>query len=127
MSQSRRPFRRQLCLACVALAVIAVGWIFTATWGVRDVTAYFDDAASGLDGPDRHVQRLYLDPDIRPYPAKRQMPWYFVGNASSPCPFVVAIDAAYQVALLAGQRTRYYVFWFSGIKVPIYDQTAWVS
>lgn len=117
--------RRKRVVWLAALLTLGVGWGITSTWGVRDVTTFFARQESRpVDG--RVPQRLDFDPNVPPYRAK-SMPWYYVGHASSPFPFVVAIDVAFLVGPGAGQRGRYYVFWFFGIKVPIHYDVVWVS
>ena len=123
-----RLLRRRLTIASVALVCLCgSGWLATAIWGIDDVT---EDAAQKLPrllSPHGPVTRLDSDPDARFGFKFPETPWYYVGNASSPLPFVVAIDVVYQAAPLAGQRSRYYVLWLFGLKIPLHQEGVWVS
>ena len=123
----RRRFRRRRFVAAILCLTIALGWLLSATWGVNDVTSWAHRASQAIEAPDRDLQRLDFDPDVRPHPYGKRVPWYYVGNASSPCPFVVAIDCAHQVGPTAGQRSRYYVLWLFGFKLPIHQSVDWMS
>ena len=101
---------RTLLIAVTLLCVYLGMWSLTASWGVRDVTestaSNFPEESTRLDhDPNRVTSSNWTDP-----------PWHFVGNGSSPCPFVVGVDYGSQVGHLAGTCERIYFFWFFGFK-----------
>jgi hypothetical protein len=121
------PVRRRLRLVVLLLIAVTGIWLLTATWGVSDVVAMADRGAQRLNQELGPLNRIEFDPDVRPSLGEKKMPWYFIGKASSPCPLIVAVDCAHQVADLAGQRSRVYVFWLFGLTFPIYQSVDWMS
>ncbi len=113
------------------IVVLLIGvpcvWLLTATWGVSDVVAAIDRGAQGLNTELGPLRRLDFDPDVRPSRGESKMPWYFIGNASSPFPCIIAVDFAYQVAPTAGQRSRVYFFWCFGLKLGFHHRVDWMS
>jgi hypothetical protein len=119
--------RRRVRGSLLAIAAVLCFWGLTATWDVSDVVATVHQNAQGLNQELGPLNRLDFDPDVQPSLSEKKMPWYFVGNASSPFPFIVAVDFAYAVGSTAGQRSRGYVFWFFGLKLPVYQRVDWMS
>lgn len=117
--------RRYVALLGIVLAGVA--WLLTATWGVQQVEHEVTVMMPRDIAPHGPVSRVLEDPDGPSRGHFPPMPWYFVGNATSPLPCIVAIDAAYAAAPLAGQRDRYYVFWLFGWWYPVYQSNRWVS
>lgn len=121
------PFKKYSLIAVGLTVVIAVLWSLSATWGVADLVADLDAGSKGLNQELGPLKRLDFDPDAAPPGSDKIMPWYYIGNASSPFPLIVAADAAHQVWPTAGQRARYYAFWFFGIIIPIHQSDVWMS
>ncbi|MBS0206715.1 MAG: hypothetical protein JSS49_27880 [Planctomycetes bacterium] len=119
--------RSRVRLFLLAIAIVFCFWGLTATWGIADVVATAHQSAQGLNQELGPLNRLDFDPDVRPSLGEKKMPWYFVGNASSPFPFIVAVDFVYAVGSTAGQRSREYIFWFFGLKLPVYQRVDWMS
>ena len=99
-------WRRSKSAMLVAAAYLAL-WISTATIGIGDARALCQSRLVPSDGAWRAIDYDPMDhgafgqPD-QPWPEK---PWYFIGNAWSPCPFVVSIDIAIQADPLGlGER-----------------------
>ena len=114
--------RRKLWYA--GIAILAVCWMATATWGRADVTA---SAHSMFASWPYEFDRLDFDPETEDRPRKPKMPWYYVGRSTSPAPFVVAIDIAEKTAPLSGHRATYYFLWFFGLKYSFYQDLKWFS
>jgi hypothetical protein len=120
-------FKKYSLIAATLTVVIAVLWSLSATWGVADLVARIDDNAQTLNQELGPLRRLTFDPDAAPPGSDKSMQWYYIGNASSPFPLIVAADAAHQVWYTAGQRSRCYAFWFFGIIIPIHESVVWMS
>lgn len=58
----------------------------TMTWGERDVT---ESSKTKVDGS---VQFLDYDPYRTDFANEPDTEWHFIGNGSSPCPFIVSVD-----------------------------------
>ena len=54
-------------------------------------------------------------------------PWHFVGDAFSPCPFIVTVDYGVMAAPLLGGGGRVYAVWLFGYKQMVHDQLIWSS
>ena len=106
------------------IAILAVCWMATATWGRADVTA---SAHSMFASCPYEFDRLDFDPETEDRPRKPKMPWYYVGRSTSPAPFVVAIDIAETTAPLSGHRATYYFLWCFGLKYSFYQDVEWFS
>ena len=119
--------RSRAGVSAFVILVILCAWGLTAIWGVSDVVAMCHRNAQGLNQELGPLNRIEFDPDGTPPLGEKKMPWYFVGNPSAPFPFIVAVDCAYQVGTTAGQRSRGYVFWFCGLKIPLYQSVDWMS
>ncbi len=121
---SSRRLLRWVAIAVVMLVFLLIGWSLTNRFGVPDVQEHVRDRLTiGLarDG------LILLDQDPEATKAPKRLPWCFAGNASSPLPFVVAIDAAYAVAPTAGQRSREYFLWLFGLKIHLRSRLVWTS
>jgi hypothetical protein len=58
---------------------------------------------------------------------KNAPPWFFVGRASAPCPFVVAVDYSYLRGELDGEGGRAYFLWCFGYKYFAVWRFHWLS
>ena len=119
------PLRSRLQVAAFVFIAITGIWVLTATWGVSDVVAAerrnTEELIQSLNSLIRlgPFNRIDFDPDVRPSLGTTKVPWYFVGNASCPFPLIVAVDRACQLTPLEGWRSRSYVLWLFGFKVPL--------
>jgi hypothetical protein len=120
-------FEKNSLITAALTAVIAALWSLSATWGVADLVARIDQNSQGLNQELGPLRRPSFDPDAAPPGSDKSMPWYYIGNAGSPFPLIVAADAAHAVAPTAGQRARGYAFWFFGILIPIHQDVVWTS
>jgi hypothetical protein len=117
-------FRRRIFKTALTIIALSVVWGITAKWAVSDVVSFADRSLRSMN-PE--FNRIDFDPDIKPSLREKKEPWYFIGNASTPFPFIVAVDYALRIGPLAGQRSRAYVFWFFGLKIPIHETLVWMS
>ena len=124
---SPMKFKHPFKFAALAALLLAVAWLITATWGVSDVVAVANRNAQGLNQSLGPLNRFHFDPDASPSKGRKEVPWYFIGNASSPFPFIVAVDVAFQIGSTAGQRSRHYVFWCCGSQYFLYQRVDWMS
>lgn len=117
-------------IACVVLPAIRARWIVALLIASAYVTVWFatwlfgiaqvrDKTISLLVGRIGHGRdpaewtQLDYEPRSGEFRDDIEPPWYFVGNESSPCPFVVALDVA-SMGKVFGGGERAYVFWFFG-------------
>lgn len=82
---------RTLVLAVLAAATFCSAWATTSRWGVADVEKHvLAEVEVRLDPKDR----LAYDPQVTsPVAPQKRGTWHFVGNGSSPFPFIVGVDA----------------------------------
>lgn len=111
---------RTLVLFVAALSVL---WGLTASWGVRDVEAYGRDLVGASVEPDSK----FLEFDAMRDDRAAEMPWHYVGNASSLMPLIVGVDWTVMKGRLAGTGGRSYFLWFFGLKIHIHNSTYWIS
>ena len=120
-----RRFRfsvRSLWISITAICAYFGISSLTITWGVHDVV---ETAVAQCDTSGKRLDHdPYRSPGLSPDP-----PWYFVGNGSSPCPFIVGVDWGVLHAPMAGTGGRSYFLWFLGVecRIPFFDKFYWIS
>ena len=112
-------------LSGVAFIAILVSWILTWQVGEPDVASH---VKTMLAPPPQSVE-LAGDPHFDLDVKSPDAPWHFIGNTSSPCPFVVGVDWSVYVGPLCGTGGRSYFLWFFGYKyhLPHLDSYYWMS
>jgi hypothetical protein len=73
------------------------------------------------------MQPVAYDPMMNDSKPDAQIPWYFVGQGSSPCPFVVAVDYGYMSAPTSGGGGKAYVVWLFGYQRIVWEHFHWSS
>ncbi len=121
---------RWIIASLIAGAYVAC-WAATGFFGVPNVRDDIRSQVSGMRHAHPHdhgeLQRVDYDPnmdDSKPHP---KIPWYFVGNESSPCPFVATVDYGFMSAPLSGGGGKVYVVWFFGYKWIVNERYYWSS
>jgi hypothetical protein len=118
-------------LALLVAAAFGACWVTTIFFGLPDVR---DDVRIQIAGR-RHshlgdhgpLQRVSYDPMMDDSKPRATIPWYFVGNESSPCPFVATVDYGYMSAPTSGGGGKVYVAWLFGYKWIVSERLYWTS
>lgn len=119
--QRRCRYSIRTSMACLTLIACILGlWSLTEQVGTRDVLRQLDmryqNAGSSL------VERNPRDDDTLLTSLRPE--WHYMGNASAPLPFLVAIDEAHGIISpytgnYVGGGQRSYCLWLLGIKIPL--------
>lgn len=113
---------------------ITIGLLYIACWGLTVVESRSvrDDAlsklAASLDGLSQvptHPVRFGVDPVVLNRPEQLDAPWYYVGSASVPCPFVIVFDHAMMTETW-GRGGRMYLISVCGYSWYAWDVGRWV-
>ncbi|MHC4406880.1 MAG: hypothetical protein ACYTG0_45265 [Planctomycetota bacterium] len=123
--------RTRWLIASLVAATYITCWAATGVLGVPNVR---DDIRSQVTRkryahPRDHgvLKRVDYDPvidDSKPYV---EAPWHFVGNESSPCPFVVTVDYSFMSNPSHGGGGKVYILWFFGYQWIINARFYWSS
>jgi len=90
-------FSRRRALSAVCGLLYVALWCSTvvASASVRDDTiSKLQKSLSSTVVPERNVAQFDVDPVALNTQEQVQWPWFYVGNASVPCPFVIVLDHA---------------------------------
>ena len=116
---------RRRVAAHAVLIVYLASWLATYQFGTSQIRNHVLSGAKHSDG----MKILDYDPvlDRSPTHEEPPPPWLFVGNRSTPCPFVVSIEYGSQLAHLLGSGHHTYVFWIFGYEHAFHDRVTWNS
>ena len=110
----------------------AFGLLYVAFWAqtIAASASVRDDAMSKLQESfsvttERTVARFDVDPVALNTPQQLQWPWYHVGDASVPCPFVIVFDHATMTETF-GYGGRAHVLSIFGDTWTIVERPNWI-
>jgi hypothetical protein len=115
---------RPMLASMVTIAYLAC-WAVTAIYGSRSVTDQYRRQIVERFA-HRDLKSLGWDPMYVDFGRKPAAPWYFVGNESSPCPFLVSVDIAVHDGVFGVGETCYCV-WCLGPVWTIRSRLNWNS
>ena len=103
-------------------------WLLTASIAVQavrqDMQARLAELHATKHGP---LKTLDYDPVLDDSRPSVEPPWYFLGNETAPCPFIVTVDYGCMLGRLFGSGGKAYYFWFFGYKFWFRDHFLWNS
>lgn len=121
-------FSRRRAVATAVGLLYVTAWLITvaSSESVREeAVSRCRESLTAATPTQREVTQFHHDPVKRNTPEQGQWPWFHIGDASVPCPFVVVFDHATMTETY-GYGGRAHLLWILGYTWNLSDSPRWV-